>query len=266
MTLTKKPKLIFFDIDGTILEEGTGVILPSTIRAIRKARENGHYAMINTGRTNYLVTKEIRETIGFDGYLCGCGTNIWFQGKELLHKSCSKELADHVKDALYRYKIDAGLEGKCGVFFDKMENVHTEIFREFIRGLKTYECKYWGVPEFSMDKFYGYAGENSDMPAFQKEFGDVFDFIDREKGFWEVVPKGYSKASGMEYMMNYLNIAKEDTVAIGDSNNDIPMLEYAGCSIAMGNSSQTVLEMADYVTTDVSQDGIENALSWLGVL
>ena len=58
----------------------------------------------------------------------------------------------------------------------------------------------------------------------------------------------------------------EDTVAIGDSNNDITMLECAGTSIAMGNSTQAVLEMADHVTTHVDQDGIWNALEWLGVL
>ena len=58
----------------------------------------------------------------------------------------------------------------------------------------------------------------------------------------------------------------EDTVAIGDSNNDITMLECVNTSIAMGNSSKAVLEMADYITTDVDEDGIWNALEWLGVL
>ena len=58
----------------------------------------------------------------------------------------------------------------------------------------------------------------------------------------------------------------EDTVAIGDSNNDLPMLQCAHTSIAMGNSSKQVLEAADYITTDVDKDGIWNALKWLGVL
>jgi len=58
----------------------------------------------------------------------------------------------------------------------------------------------------------------------------------------------------------------KDTVAIGDSNNDLPMLECVGTAIAMGNSSKEVLKMADYVTTDCQEDGIWNALKWLGVL
>ena len=58
----------------------------------------------------------------------------------------------------------------------------------------------------------------------------------------------------------------ENTVAIGDSNNDLPMLQCAHTSIAMGNSAKKVLEIADYVTTDANADGIWNALQWLGVL
>ena len=76
----------------------------------------------------------------------------------------------------------------------------------------------------------------------------------------------YSKATAIRYITDYLKIPMEDTVAIGDSNNDLPMLKYAHTSIAMGNSSKQVLEVADYITTDVDKDGIWNALKWLGVL
>lgn len=56
-------------------------------------------------------------------------------------------------------------------------------------------------------------------------------FIDRGNGFYEVVPMGYSKASGMQFLMDHFAIAKEDTIAIGDSTNDLPMLSYAGTGI-----------------------------------
>ena len=94
----------------------------------------------------------------------------------------------------------------------------------------------------------------------------LLDFIDRENGYYEVVPKGCSKATAMHFLADFLHVSMEDTVAIGDSNNDLPMLQCAATSIAMGNSSKAVLEMADYVTTDVMEDGIWNALQWLGVL
>ena len=104
------------------------------------------------------------------------------------------------------------------------------------------------------------------MDGMKRDLSDILDFIEREHGFYELVPKGYSKATAIHYIAEHLNIAMEDTVAIGDSNNDLPMLKCAHTSIAMGNSSPQVLEMADYVTTDVDKDGIWNALKWLGVL
>ena len=116
------------------------------------------------------------------------------------------------------------------------------------------------------DKFYCYVGETEEKRRFFREFEGMLDYIDRERGFYEVVPKGYSKASGMQYLADYLHSSMEDTVAIGDSNNDLPMLEAAGCAIAMGNSSKPVLDIADYVTAAVEEDGIRKALEWLGVI
>ena len=79
-------------------------------------------------------------------------------------------------------------------------------------------------------------------------------------------PGNYDKLYAYAETPAGMKIPMEDTVAIGDSNNDLPMLKYAHTSIAMGNSSKQVLETADYITTDVDKDGIWNALKWLGVL
>ena len=74
-------KLIFFDIDGTIIPEDTGVIPESTKEAIKKAKENGHLVFINTGRTFSGITQPIFD-LEFNGYVCGCGTHIYFDGKK----------------------------------------------------------------------------------------------------------------------------------------------------------------------------------------
>lgn len=69
-----KQKIIFFDIDGTLVPDGdSGTVPESTKEAIKKVRENGHLTFINTGRTFINVNPNIKE-LGFDGYLCGCGT------------------------------------------------------------------------------------------------------------------------------------------------------------------------------------------------
>ena len=69
-------KIAFFDIDGTLTSEIDGSLPKSAINAIRHARTFGHLMFINTGRCFQNVEPRFRR-IGFDGYVCGCGTNIF---------------------------------------------------------------------------------------------------------------------------------------------------------------------------------------------
>ena len=227
----------------------------STKEAIRIARANGHICMINTGRTKRLVGENLTGQVEFDGLLLGCGTEIEYHGKQLMHKTFSMEESKAILAAMKKYHVDAVLEGSREDYAPRGEEVFTETFRHMAR-------------EIENRKYDRYANAETlaGMDGMKHDLSEILDFIDREQGFYEIVPKGYSKATAIRYITDYLKIPMEDTVAIGDSNNDLPMLKYARTSIAMGNSSKQVLETADYITTDVDKDGIWNALKWLGVL
>lgn len=83
-------KIIFFDIDGTIAtEDERGFIPDSTRRAIAQARANGHLTFINSGRTIFNIGNNIRE-LGFDGYICGCGTYIEYNDEVLLYNKLDR--------------------------------------------------------------------------------------------------------------------------------------------------------------------------------
>ena len=69
-------KIAFFDIDGTLTSEIDGSIPQSAITAIRKARANGNLMFLNTGRCIQNVEPRFQE-VGFDGFVCGCGTDIY---------------------------------------------------------------------------------------------------------------------------------------------------------------------------------------------
>ncbi len=259
-------KIIFFDIDGTLIDEKKYQMLESTIKAIETARKNGHICMVNTGRTEKLVGDRLSKFVEFDGYLMGCGTMITYHDQVLFHKTFSKEEGKHIIKGLKKYKIDAVLEGSENNYHDDINRMHTKVFRDYVLRFK--ELHYGSYEEAlgHFDKFYCFVEEAATMEAFRREYDTLLDFIDRERGFYEVVPKGYSKASAMCYIAEYLGLSMEDTVAIGDSSNDIPMLKAAHTAIAMGNATKKVLELADYVTTSVEQDGIWNGLKWLKVL
>ena len=259
-------KIIFFDIDGTLIDENTKLMSDSTKEAIRIARENGHICMINTGRTQRLVGREITDQAEFDGYLYGCGTMIVYHDEVLFHKTLPEDLSARILSALRKYKIDALLEGREENFSEPLENMYTESFKKFARG---YAYRHYDTFDNAFgryDKIFAHTDEPAAMEAFRQEFQEELDFIDRENEFYEIVPKGYSKATAIHFIADKLQIPMENTVAIGDSNNDLPMLQCVYTSIAMGNSTANVLETADYITTDVDKDGIWNALKWLGVL
>ena len=76
--------IIFFDIDGTIVTEDERAVIPeSTREAIKETRKIGNLTFINSGRTAFNISPKVKE-LGFDGYICGCGTYIEYGGKVLL--------------------------------------------------------------------------------------------------------------------------------------------------------------------------------------
>ena len=78
--------------------------------------------------------------------------------------------------------------------------------------------------------------------------------------FLELVDKRCSKGLAMEQLIQHLGIPREETIAIGDGYKDIPMLEFAGLGIAMGNACDAVKAAADTVTDTNDNDGVAKAL------
>lgn len=255
--------IVFFDIDGTLVDEETFLIPESTKKAIHDMRKNGHLAFINTGRTVCQIPN-IKTAIEFDGIICGCGTYIEYDNKVLLHNSLGKDLSQKLVQAVKKYKLDAALEGIDGVYYDDLEFIkHPEILK--VRNIHEQEgvstSENWYKDDLNIDKLVIFLNEDSDFQGFFNEFKDTLDFIKRAEDFYELVPLNYCKATGIQFIIDYLNIPFENTFAIGDSTNDLTMLQYVKNSIAMGNSNPKLFDFVTFVTKDIKDDGIQHALS-----
>ncbi len=259
-------KAIFFDIDGTLMADAFSPMPGSAVEAVRRARENGHLCFIDTGRTWRLVRGIFDGQAEFDGYLLGCGTMILYQGEVLAHSSFSPGLSQRILGALERYRIDAILEGPREVFCRTAEEIYSDYFRKYAEKYRRLNFPDYTGAEGEYDKLFARGDTAADMERFREEFREELEFIDRGKGFYEILPKGCSKAAAIRFIAEHLGIPMENTAAIGDGNNDLPMLACAHRAVAMGNSTPEVLRMADYVTGTVEEDGIRDALQWLGVL
>ena len=252
--------IIFFDIDGTILSHRTLEISDSSKEAIKKLQDNGHLAFVNTGRTLGEIGQDILS-LNFDGYVYGCGTHIIYKEEELHHVSVPVETVPELIKDLRELEIEAILEGSKAIYYSEKYTSETP---KKIKYEQTYLLDYnvlsWDEEAIDIDKLCIWPLVKSGFQTFYKKYKGVFDFIDRGNDFYEVVPIGYSKASGIEFLLKHLNISLDNSYAIGDSSNDLAMLEYVKSSIAMENSSQDVLDMASFITKDVDEGGVEHGL------
>lgn len=258
-------KIIFFDIDGTLMEDSASHFVPdSTREALRLAREAGHLLYVNTGRPLCNVDADVRE-LGFDGYICGCGTYIECGGRELFYYTNPEALCKETADLIRRTGCSPLFERRDAFFFDPKarELPFITMLRNTFRMQEKNVWRSASDEDFGFDKFVIAYDAQSDLEAFKEGIAPNFAFIDRGAGFAEMVPLACSKKTGMEFVLQYHKLQKADAYAIGDSLNDLPMFEGAGTSIAMGNG-EMLIPYADHVTADLWHDGIYQAMEHFG--
>ena len=260
-------RMIFFDIDGTLVDSTTRVIPDSTTAAIRRARELGHLVYINSGRPICGVDPRVKA-IGFDGFACSCGIYVEDGGEVVFHRKLSRETQDRVVALVRKYDYQVMYEGAEHVYFDL-----TRPLSPFIAAEKKYYSAMGldtdgdpGDSASSFDKFVVWTNTPEDRAEFFKEAAPEFGIIEREGTLVELVSRGCTKGTAMDLLMARHGVDRADCVAIGDSTNDLPMLEAAGMSVAMGSGDPRIFDMVDYVTASLADGGIARALEHLGVI
>ncbi len=258
-------KIMFFDVDGTLIpEDGDHAVPESTLEALRLAREAGNMLFVNTGRTPVIVGEKIRS-MGFDGFVCGCGTYIEYAGEELFYNRLSQDLCREVAEMVRECDACPMYEHRSGVFSDpKTRRIEPVCSIYDSLGEIEVQCGRTVYDEdFIFDKFVLSFDEATDLERLKAFTDRYFTWIDRGAAFGELVPVNCSKATGIEYLLGRFGIPKDRAYAVGDSLNDLPMFSAVGTSIAMGNGKM-LIPYADYVTDDIREDGIYKAMKHFG--
>lgn len=258
-------KHVFFDIDGT-LWDFRSIIPESTSYAIRKLKENGHKAYICTGRTRGYITAPNLLALDFDGIVSGLGTRLEADGKLLFEHIIPRAKSIRTVDTVKHYGFRAILEGPEYLYLDydefKDDPYGIKVMEEIGDRRRSISGEYgkWRISKLSCD------ATGCDKASCYKDLEDDFDFIEHNDVVVEMVPKGFSKGTGINKLCELKGIDVKDTIAIGDAVNDLDMFAAAGYSIAMGNGAGAAKEAADHVTTDIMDDGIFNALKHLELI
>lgn len=264
-------KAVFFDADGTIMDIQKG-LAQDIPRAIERLHANGHRAFLCTGRSRAFVPPYIEE-LGLDGIIAGISTYIELGGKCLFNREIPQETALRSVRVLRENGLIPLLEGTEYMYYDTNEyNVQVDWFADLITaqlaGKRRPITGNEGELHFGKISAKRRPGCSAQR-ACELLAGD-YDFIWHGGGFAggtiEMVPKGFSKATGISALCRELNISLHDTVAFGDSSNDLAMLEAAGFSVAMGNASAELAARADYRTAPWDQGGVTQALEHLSLI
>lgn len=273
-------KLIFLDIDGTLTRPGTNVPPPSALEAVRGARRRGHKVFLCTGR-NYGMLSPLLQ-YGFDGLVGSAGGYIEYGGQVLYDCPMTDQQRDRVLDVFARSGVfrtvesrdhaytDEGLKGFLGRpagLSGSSELLRWQEQLEDNLGIRPMSA-YQGEPIYKVVFMSpGMESLREPMAELEEEFDFCIQDGDRQGMVnGELINRKFSKGQAVKRLSDHLSVSLEDTVAFGDSMNDLDMLKTAGLGICMGNGSEALKKAAREVCPPVEEDGLYRAFAAHGLL
>ncbi|WP_337969794.1 Cof-type HAD-IIB family hydrolase [Virgibacillus salexigens] len=250
-------KIVFFDIDGTILDHDKQIPL-STKKSIQKLKENGVYVAIATGRAPFMF-EDIRKELQIESYVSFNGQYVVFEGETVYENPIATEELTNLyrKTAQMEYPI---------VFMNNQEMRASVGNHPFItESMGSLKFDYPKVdPEFyQSNKIHQallFCEKEEEAPFVQSH--DQLHFLRWHDYSCDILPSGGSKAVGVEKLIQASGLDIKDTFAFGDGLNDIEMIKETGTGIAMGNAVPELKKVADFTTDSVDLDGIQKGLAY----
>lgn len=259
-----KYKILVLDVDGTLLNDEK-IITRHTLSALLKVQQMGIRIVLASGRPTYglLALAKSLELGNYGGFILsynGCQIIRADNGEIIFERRINPELLPYIEKkarkndfALFTYHDNL-------IFTNEMSNRHVQDEallndlvvideEEFSTAIDFAPCKCMLVSddEQALTELEEY---------WKKRLDGVLDVFRSEPFFLEVVPCGVDKANTLGVLMEYLNISREEVMAVGDGVCDVAMLQLAGMGVAMGQSPDSVKACADYVTTANEEDGV----------
>lgn len=269
-------KYIFLDIDGTLYDHSTHAVPESALHAVCRARECGHRIFICTGRPCCLLD-HVKE-IPCEGVIASAGAYVKAGEQVIYEDSLEKKALKEITDLCGTFHILYLLEGRAGVylqpelwdFFDRGEGKDSA-GHEFFRQKQIHLLDAYRESEEAVYMLCLYADSPETFAAFQERLPEQYHLVlAKEEGTGpycaELTLKRNNKANAIRKVMEFYDASMEDTIAVGDSLNDLEMLKECSVGIAMGNADERLKPYADYVTADIGKDGVYLAFQEFGMM
>lgn len=249
-------KIVFFDIDGTLVSFNTHTIPQSTLDAIKTVRSKGMKVWIATGRPMPFINN--LGDLEYDGVISATGAHCQTrEGDVIFSKPVDKEDIQRMIEHQRKTGMAVAYAGNKQAIMTAPKGI-TEKAQE-IFSLLDIPLPELHEPEEAlgfdvMEVIAFFSAE--DAPYMMNNVLKGCSDARWHPDFVDCVTKGSNKASAIDKVIAHYGFDISETMAFGDGGNDIPMLQHAAIGVAMGNASDEVKKAADMVTSSVDEDGI----------
>lgn len=267
--MTHVINLIAIDMDGTLLNSQKK-IPAANIEAIQKAAKSGVKIVLCTGRPKSGIIPYF-DQLGLteeEYIIMNNGCSVYnTKGYELLdYAQLTNDELDQLYDVIRKHpEVSLSLTSEehyyivgddvpelvaydAGLVFSDVDTIHLD---EAKTGSEIIFQAMFMAPASALDSL---------QELQESELEKEFNLVRSQEYIFEAMPKGVTKATGLKHLAEILGYTADQIMAIGDAANDIEMLEYAGCSVAMGNASQAIKDKCRYVTSSNDEAGVAKAI------
>lgn len=254
-------KVCFFDVDGTLYSHRTKAVPESAVQAITHLREKGLKAVVCTGRSLSDFKSLPAGKISFDAYLTLNGMLCFDEDGRMFSGTPIPDTDTEILKMMYlSERIPLAIINEYGATIN-LKNDWVSLVQAESGALN---------PDLGLFKGHHiYQASAFVTPKQKKMLSEMLDFCDitswHDNGV-DIITRGSGKDVGIKHYLEEYGISREETMAFGDGENDIRMLQYVATGVALGNAKDSLKKVADYVTADIDDDGVEKALLHFGLI
>lgn len=254
-------KIVFLDIDGTILDHNKE-IPKATKEAVQKLQKNNIIVSIATGRAPFMFQDLLKE-LHINSYVAFNGQYVMHEGEVIHQNAIHADLLEELTEYSLSNEHPLVYQSFEGMRSSVSDHPYIEAgMGSLKRNHPLVDIDYYKThPIFQVLLF----NEENEQPTYEKQF-EQLRFVRWHEFSCDVMPGNGSKAHGIEKFVTNLGLEWKDTYAFGDGLNDLEMLQKVHTSVAMGNSVEKIKNIADYITDDVAEDGLSNAMKHLQLI
>lgn len=268
-----KYKLICMDMDGTVLSDDK-IVSEENLKAIKAAHDAGMKMAVCTGRL-FANAKVYADMFGIKAPVIA-SNGAYIKDKdsdEVIYKSVlGREKAIKIFSTITKYDLSIFFNTCDAVITNKPfdeRNAYMRMNEDLPKEQQVrliYTENMMKAIEEEGDEILKCICIENDIEKLNKARAEIeafseFEVVSSFKNNFEIMCKGVSKGRAVEVLTGFYNIKREEVICIGDNENDISMIEYAGLGIAMGNAEEKVKEIANYITDTNNNSGVAKAIN-----